>query len=161
MDVNFAYHTPKTSWGRFGFTWNNTFLRKFDVITPTDTGTQTEHRAGTEIGSPVAGYPKWRSLGSVDWDNDQFGATLTGRFMSKLKEVNADNNVMPTIFYTDVQLRWNPTFMGLKNVGLAAGVNNVFNAHTPGCISCDLNNMDPTLYNTPGRFYYARIGVKY
>jgi hypothetical protein len=36
----------------------------------------------------------------------------------------------------------------------------LFNAHTPGCISCDINNMDQTLYNTPGRFYYVRVGVK-
>jgi len=160
-DLNFAYRTPKLSWGRLGFTWNNTFLHKFDVITPTDTGTQTEHRRGVEIGSPVAGYPKWRSLGVIDWDYDQFGASLTGRRMSGLTEINAGNNKMGSIFYTDLQLRWNPTFMAIKNLALAAGVNNMFNAHTPGCISCDINNMDQTLYNTPGRYYYVRIGVKY
>ena len=160
-DLNFAYRTAKASWGRLGFTWNNTFLRKFDVITPTVDGTSTEHRRGTEIGSPVAGYPKWRSLATIDWDNDTFGATLTGRYMSGLREVNDNNNPMPSIFYTDVQLRWNPTFMSLKNIALAAGVNNLFDSHTPGCVSCDLGNYDQTLYNTPGRFYYARIGVKY
>ena len=160
-DLNFAYRTAKASWGRLGFTWNNTFLRKFDVITPTVDGTQTEHRRGVEIGSPVAGYPKWRSLGVIDWDNDSFGATLTDRYMSGLREINDNNNKMPAIFYTDVQLRWNPTFMSLKNIALAAGVNNLFDSHTPGCVSCDLGNYDQTLYNTPGRFYYARIGVKY
>jgi iron complex outermembrane receptor protein len=160
-DLNFAYRTAKASWGQLGFTWNNTFLRKFDVITPTVDGTATEHRRGVEIGSPVAGYPKWRSLGTIDWDNDTFGATLTGRYMSGLREINDNNNKMPSIFYTDAQLRWNPSFMGLKNVGLAAGVNNIFDSHTPGCVSCDLGNYDQTLYNTPGRFYYARIGVKY
>ena len=30
-----------------------------------------------------------------------------------------------------------------------------------GCVSCDVNNMDPTTYDTPGRYYYARIGLKY
>jgi len=81
-DLNFAYRTPKASWGRLGFTWNNTFLHKFDVITPTLDGTQVQHRRGKEIGSPVGGYPKWRSLGVIDWDSDQFGASLTGRYMS-------------------------------------------------------------------------------
>jgi iron complex outermembrane receptor protein len=160
-DFNFTYRTAKASWGALGFTWNNTLLHKFDVITPTDTGTQTEHRRGLEIGSPVAGYPKYRSLGTIDWNLDEFGATLTGRYMSGLRELNDNNNPMPSVFYTDVQLRWNPSFMSLKNIALAAGVNNLFNIHTPGCVSCDLNNMDPTLYNTPGRFYYARVGVKY
>ena len=161
-DLNFSYRTPKASWGRLGFTWNNTFLHKFDVITPTDTGTQTEHRRGKEIGSPTGGYPKWRSLGVIDWDNDQFGASLTGRYMSAITEVG-DGHRLGSVFYTDLQLRWNPTFatMGLHNIGLAAGVNNMFNIHTPGCNTCDLNNMDPTLYNTPGRYYYVRVGVKY
>jgi iron complex outermembrane receptor protein len=161
-DLNFAYRTAQASWGRLGFTWNNTFLRKFDVITPTDTGTSVEHRVGTEIGSPAAGYPKWRSLGMIDWDGNSFGATLTGRYMSKLREVNAAGTpIMKSIFYTDAQIRWNPGFMSLKSLGLAAGVNNLFNVHTPGCVSCDINNLDQTLYNTPGRYYYARIGVKY
>ena len=39
-------------------------------------------------------------------------------------------------------------------------MNNLFNIHTPGCVSCDINNFDPTIYDTPGRYYYARIGVK-
>ena len=161
-DLNFAYRTRPASWGRLGLTWNNTFLRKFDVITPTDTGTSIEHRVGTEIGSPAQGYPKWRSLGMIDWDHTTFGATLTGRYMSHLKEVNAEGTpTLKSIFYTDAQLRWNPTFWSLNNLSLAVGVNNLFNAHTPGCVSCDINNLDQTLYNTPGRFYYARVGVKF
>ena len=160
-DLNFAYRTAQAPWGRLGFTWNNTFLHKFDVITPTDTGVSIEHRVGTEIGSPAAGYPKWRSLGIIDWDGNGFGATLTGRYMSKLKEVNGDNHILKSIFYTDAQLRWNPSFWMLNNLALAVGVNNLFNAHTPGCVSCDINNLDQTLYNTPGRFYYARVGVKF
>src|SRR5205085_11430588 len=66
-----------------------------------------------------------------------------------------------SIFYTDVQFRWNPTFMALSNLNLAAGINNLFNAKTPGCIGCDINNFDPSTYRTPGRYYYARLGVKF
>jgi iron complex outermembrane receptor protein len=161
-DVNVAYRTPKASWGRLGFTWNNTFLHRFDVITPTDTGFAVDHRAGIEVGTGGQGYPKWKSVGSIDWDNDAFGATLTGRYISHLTEVNNDPVVtMKSIFYTDAQLRWNPTFMSLKNLGLAVGVSNLFNVKTPGCFSCDINNIDTSLYDTPGRFYYARVGVKY
>jgi len=159
-DVNFAYRTAKASWGRLGFIWNNTFLHKFDVTTPTADGTSTERRAGKEIGSGGQGYPKWKSQGSIDWDNEVFGATVTGRYLSHLRELNNDNSPMKSIFYTDVQLRWNPTFMSLSNIGVAVGVNNLFNARTPGCVSCDINNIDQSLYNTPGRYYYARLSVK-
>ena len=40
------------------------------------------------------------------------------------------------------------------------GVNNMFDG-APGCNTCDLNNFDPTAYDIPGRFYYARVGVKW
>jgi iron complex outermembrane receptor protein len=160
-DVNLSYRTARASWGTLGFTWYNTFLSKFDVTTPTTDGTSTEKRAGKEIGSGGQGYPKWKSLGSIDWNLDQFGATVTGRYISSLKEINNDNSPMKSIFYTDLQLRWNPSFGMFQNLGLAAGVNNLFNARTPGCVSCDLNNIDPSLYNTPGRYYYVRVGVKY
>jgi iron complex outermembrane receptor protein len=39
-------------------------------------------------------------------------------------------------------------------------VNNLFDKDPPGCISCGLNNMDPTTYDVPGRYYYARVSVK-
>ena len=47
-----------------------------------------------------------------------------------------------------------------KQVGIALGVNNLFNTKAPGCDTCDLNNFDPTMYDIPGRYYYARLGVK-
>ena len=65
------------------------------------------------------------------------------------------------MFYTDAQVRWEPKFQFLRQLQFAVGANNLFNVKTPGCISCDVNNMDPTIYDTPGRFYYARIGFKY
>ena len=37
------------------------------------------------------------------------------------------------------------------------GVNNVFDTDPPACFSCDLNNFDPTTYDVPGQFWYARV----
>jgi hypothetical protein len=40
-------------------------------------------------------------------------------------------------------------------------VNNLFNIKTPGCFSCDVSsNFDPNIYDTPGRYYYARLSLK-
>ncbi|WP_309661334.1 TonB-dependent receptor [Sphingomonas sp.] len=161
IDLNVAYHTAKASWGQLGLTWNNTFLNKFDVTTPTDAGVAVEHRAGTELGSPAQGYPRWKSIGSIDWNGNAFGATLTGRYISRLTETGNGNSPLKATFYTDGQLRWTPSFRMLGDLGFAIGVNNMFNIKTPGCVSCDINNIDPTTYDTPGRYYYARIGVKY
>jgi iron complex outermembrane receptor protein len=66
---------------------------------------------------------------------------------------------MSAKFYTDLQLRWNPSWVG-HQFGFAVGANNLLNTKAPGCFSCDLNNFDPTMYDVPGRFYYIRAGVK-
>jgi iron complex outermembrane receptor protein len=157
IDLNVAYRGPKTSMGRFGVTWNNTFLKNFDIIVPITGGTQVISREGTEVGSPSQGFPKWKSIGILDWDLANFGASLTGRRVSKLHE--SDGNVLKSRFYTDLQLRWNPTFLD-KQFGFAVGANNLLNTRAPGCNTCDLNNFDPTMYDVPGRYYYVRAGVK-
>ena len=158
IDLNVAYHSRMTRAGRFGITWNNTFLKKFNEIDPITDGVQVIKHAGTEQGSPTQGFPKWKSIGILDWDLAQFGASLTGRYVSKLRE--SDGNVMKARMFTDLQLRWSPTYFH-DMFTVAAGVNNLFNTHIPGCDTCDINNFDPTAYDIPGRFYYARLSVKY
>ena len=39
-------------------------------------------------------------------------------------------------------------------------VNNLFKTKAPGCFTCDINNFDPTVYDLPGRYFYARATVK-
>lgn len=157
IDLNFAYRTARSSWGTFGFTLNNTFLRKFDVIVPTATGSQRIKRAGTEQGSPDQAFPKHKAIGIIDWDGGRFGGTLTGRYIKSVRETQVDNRLNSRL-YTDIQARWNPEFLSM--FGLALGVNNLFDKDPPGCISCGLNNFDPTTYDVPGRYYYGRITVK-
>ena len=156
-DLNIAYHTRRTSYGTFGITWNNTWLEEYQVIIPVTGGTQVIDRKGTEQGSPSQAFPKWKSVGILDWDLADVGASLTGRFVSRLRE--SDGNVMTNRVFTDIQVRWSPS-MWNHMFSLAAGVNNVLDTHIPGCNTCDLNNFDPTAYDVPGRFYYGRLVVK-
>jgi iron complex outermembrane receptor protein len=157
IDLNVAYKTDKTSVGTFGLTWNNTFLRNFDLILPTGTGTQTVSREGTEVGSPSQAFPKWKSMGILDWDLAHFGATVTGRYIKSVQESTGHN--LGNKFYTDLQLRFmSPDFS--DNFGFALGVNNLFKTKAPACFTCDVNGFDPTTYDTPGRYFYARATVK-
>ena len=43
---------------------------------------------------------------------------------------------------------------------LSIGANNLFNVNPPDCFSCGLNNFDPTTYDVPGTFFYARATVR-
>jgi iron complex outermembrane receptor protein len=157
IDVNLAYRGLETGIGRFGFTWNNTFLRNFDVIIPGSSGPELLSREGTQVGSPAQGFPKYKSVGVVDLDWTNFGMTVIGRYVSKLKEVGG--NVMDSVFYTDLQLRWaGPSFD--DRFGFALGVNNLFDKETPGCVTCEANNFSQAIHDIPGRYFYARASFR-
>jgi iron complex outermembrane receptor protein len=159
IDLNIAYRTARTSVGTFGFTWNNTFLRNFDLLLPVVDGIQVDSREGEEIGSPSQAYPKWKSIGVLDWDMGNFGASITGRYIKSVRERAGPSPKIPSRFYTDVQLRLLAPNVG-DRLGFAFGVRNLFNTKTPACFTCDINGMDPTTYDTPGRFFYFRINTK-
>lgn len=157
IDVNLALRGVETGFGKFGFTWNNTFLRNFDVIVPGPAGPQLLSREGTQVGAPAQAFPKWKSVGVVDMDWRDFGVTAIGRYVSKLDEVGG--NVLDSVFYTDLQLRWaGPSFD--DRFDFAIGVNNLFGKKTPGCITCESNNFSQTVHDIPGRYFYARVGVR-
>jgi iron complex outermembrane receptor protein len=156
IDVNLAYRGLETGIGRFGFTWNNTFLLNYDVVVPGPTGQQTLAREGTQVGSPAQAFPKYKSVGVVDLDWSDFGVTVIGRYVSKLEEVGG--NVMDSVFYTDAQLRFS---VGEDDqFGFAVGVNNLFGVDTPGCVTCEANNFSQTAHDIPGRYFYARASFR-
>jgi iron complex outermembrane receptor protein len=157
IDVNLSYRGLETGIGRFGFTWNNTFLRNFDVIVPGPTGPQLLSREGTQVGSPAQAFPKYKSVGVVDLDWDDFGMTVIGRYVSKLEEVGG--NVMDSVFYTDLQLRFAGPSFG-DGFSFALGVNNLFDKETPGCVTCESNNFSQSVHDVPGRYFYARASFR-
>ena len=128
------------------------------MIVPVTGGTQVISREGTEVGSPSQGFPKWKSIGILDWDLANFGATLTGRYISKLKEVGRQRDELDVLHRPAAAL--DAAGLGSSSFGFALGVNNLFNVKAPGCITCDLNNFDPTdvrrsgpLFLRPGRAF--------
>ncbi|HET7710047.1 MAG TPA: TonB-dependent receptor [Sphingomicrobium sp.] len=157
IDVNLAYTTPETTIGTVAFTWNNTFLRKFDVIVPGPTGPQLLSREGTQVGAPAQAFPKHKSVFIMDWERDLVGATMTTRYVSTLKEVGGQ--LMESVVYIDLQGRYSPTWWN-DRLGFAVGVNNLFNVKTPGCVSCESNNFSQMAHDVPGRYYYARLSLK-
>jgi iron complex outermembrane receptor protein len=155
LDVTLNYRTNETGVGRFGLFWTNTFLFKYRVTVPATVGFTTIDREGTEQGSPDQAFPKFKSTAILDWNHREFGASLTGRYIKGVEE--SDGNHLDSVFYTDIQVRWDIA----ERFGFALGVNNLFSVDPPACFTCGLNNMDPTTYDVPGRFFYARARVKF
>jgi iron complex outermembrane receptor protein len=154
VDLTLIYRGGAGPAGTFNLTWTNTFLFNYHVTVPATTGTTLIEREGTEQGSPDQAFPKFKSTGIVDWTLGEVGASLTGRYISHVVEGNG--NELNARFYTDIQLRWNPGWLG-GGLGFAIGANNLFDVDPPACFSCGLNNMDPTTYDVPGTFFYGRV----
>jgi iron complex outermembrane receptor protein len=158
LDVNLVWTSPEWSAGQFGARWYTTRLLKFDELVPTSSGLATIKRKGTERGSPDQAYPKTKSTLMLDWDKADFGATLTGRYISKVQE-SGDPNKLEARTYVDAQLRWRPSFLD-DGLSVAIGVNNLLDKDPPGCVTCGLNNYDPNAYDAPGRFMYLRLSYR-
>ena len=128
IDLNLAYRTRRTDVGNASASrWNNTFLHKFDVITadgdrnPDDQAAPARNRA-----APTQAFPKLKSIGIIDWDLGGFGATLTGRYISKLSRerlATCMNSRMSTPTSSCAGRRSCLNHL----LGLAVGVNNLFN----------------------------------
>lgn len=154
IDATLTWRGPEWSIGRFNLFWASNFLFNYTVTVPATAGFTVIEREGTEQGSPDQAFPEFKSTAILDWTLREFGASLTFRYIDGVDE--ADGNHMDSILYTDLQMRWNLN----DNFGFALGVNNLFEADPPPCGTCGLNNIDPTTYDVPGRFFYARATVR-
>jgi iron complex outermembrane receptor protein len=158
IDVNFVWTSPEWDVGTFGARWYTTRLLEFTEYVPAAGGLLAIEREGTERGSPDQAYPKTKSTLMLDWDKADWGATVTGRYISKVQEAG-DPNKLEARLYVDAQIRWRPSFVS-EDFGVAIGVNNLFDKDPPGCVTCGLNNYDPNAYDAPGRFMYLRLSYR-
>jgi iron complex outermembrane receptor protein len=164
IDLTLNFRTAETSAGSFGLYWTNNFLLEYTEIVPATVGTTAIEREGTERGSPDQAFPKYKATAVLDWLIGDFNASITGRYISGVLESQTVTDTDPgnrlgRRLYTDVQATWRPSFLD-QRLGLTVGVNNIFDKDPPGCISCGLNNFDPTTYDVPGQFGYIRLTYK-
>ncbi len=160
IDASFNYRTPETGIGRIGLNANATWLLKY--VLSASNGFVVLDRKGTERGSPDQAFPAFKGNATIDWQLGAVNASFTGRYISGVTEIDP-NTVLPhrldSRFYGDIQLGFTPDFLD-QRVALTVGVNNVFNRDPPACVSCSLNNFDPSTYDVPGQFGYLRLSYK-
>jgi iron complex outermembrane receptor protein len=163
IDASLTYRSPLTGFGRIGLTANATWLLKYVLTEANGANPLIIDRRGTERGSPDQAYPKFKMNTTLDWSLGDFAASVTGRYIHSVHEINQFTYVPTTLlasrFYVDAQLNWNLPFMDHR-ITLTVGGNNLTDRDPPGCFTCSVNNYDPTTYDVPGQFYYGRISYK-
>lgn len=159
LDGTFTYRSTAIRGGTIGLTANAAYLLKYDVNPPAALNAPTQHCVGTErcLATDQA-FPRFKLNSTLDWSSIPFGASFTARYISAVYE--NDGHRMEAAFYGDVQFYFSPSWMDHK-VRLTAGVNNVFNTAPPACDTCDSANFDPTTYDLPGQFGYARLSYAF
>jgi iron complex outermembrane receptor protein len=159
LDGSLLYRSPEFGGGTVGLAVNAAYLIKYDLVPPADLNAPTLHFAGTERGSPDQAYPRFKSNVTIDWSTPAFGVSVTGRYIGKVDERDGVHTMKP-VLYGDLQAYFAPEWMN-HAWRLTLGVNNVFDRNPPACFTCDSANFDPTTYDIPGQFGYARISLDF
>ncbi|MGH8279272.1 MAG: TonB-dependent receptor domain-containing protein [Gammaproteobacteria bacterium] len=184
LDGSYSFNTNV---GEFRVDVTGTYTRRYDEILPNPGGAPTvTSLAGVERGGTVFpfGVPRWKAQTALQWTDGTWTAMWDMRYISALVEPCSDSfddtalsltnlglcsnpnvadnslstNHLGQTIYHDVQATYN---LAPANVSFTLGIRNLFNKEPPSSTQQQLNSFDPTLYDVPGRFIYARIGVKF
>ena len=181
--VDFAthYRLPETAVGNFGINFQATYLDRFaDDPTPGLPGDFTQEYAGhyTTGGSAVANanFSRWKGLMTLNWNLGPWSAAWTAKYIGHYtvgyanldyNESACQSNSPPgcelhygATVYHNLTAGYN---IEPLNTRVDVGVDNLSDKQ-PSIIYQNnaLNgNVDPNTFDTIGRFYWARVTVKF
>jgi outer membrane receptor protein involved in Fe transport len=189
VDFGANYRLPETSFGKFAVGVNATYLAQYDnQSAPGIAANQVTNDAGKFLpfGSPGAAacpvpngavclFPRWRAQAHLNWSLGAFDASLRTRFIDKFSMGSGDltQGVSPagaafpglvlhygSTVYNDLTLGYN---IEPLNTRIDLGVDNVSNKQPPLLYANNtLNaNSDPSDFDFVGRYYFARMTVKF
>ncbi|WP_430387378.1 TonB-dependent receptor plug domain-containing protein [Dyella sp. 20L07] len=187
IDWSANYKLPQFSFGQFNIGVNATYLKYYDQSTAPGTAANvTYHNAGHLLpnGSPqlaacadnegVCLFPRWRGQGFVDWQAGGWSAQWRMRYIGRFQnggpagslDDTAPNGVPGTVLkygatvYNDLSVGYN---LAPINTRLDFGINNMFDKQPPMLYANNtLNaNTDPSDFDLMGRYFWARVTVKF
>ncbi|HKU17776.1 MAG TPA: TonB-dependent receptor [Candidatus Saccharimonadales bacterium] len=134
-------------------------------------------------GGVSGGFPKQRAHFGLDWNYGGWSANWTMEYISHLIEDCASVSVInpasrcniPAFSYPFTTGNQNLNHIGATtyhdvaatyhldawNTDFTFGIRNLFDKEPPIAMSSFANSFLPTFYRAPGRFFYARVGVKF
>ncbi|WP_243049925.1 TonB-dependent receptor [Dyella sp. RRB7] len=184
IDWSANYKLPQFAIGQFNIGVTATYLKYFNQDTaPGEVGNVEYKDAGTFLryGSAAAAacpdnagiclFPRWRAQGYVNWQAGGWSAEWRMRYIGTFSAgTNGDdtslNGVPGTVtkfgstIYNDVSIGYNLTPI---NTRVDFGVNNLFDKQPPMLYGNNtLNaNTDPSDFDLMGRYFWARVTVKF
>ena len=185
VGMDYAFNTRV---GEFRAQFQTTFTSEYNEYIPNASGgpPQVYHMAGWEdgtvYGSSPSSFPKNKSILSVDWSAGNWAALWRMRYIGAMIEdctgftqyaVCSDPNtdhvsftgvgLIPTnrlgsTVYNDASVSYAIPFIHSR---VTLGANNLLNRNPPVSYSAHNLSFDPTTYDVPGRYVYARITAQW
>jgi outer membrane receptor protein involved in Fe transport len=185
IDLGFKYRLPETAWGNFRASLDATYLQKYNVQSIQGVVETQTNYAGAYQSSSTGGngnFARWRALASLNWNMGAFDASWRVRYISPTRF--GDNVQTPSGYsivapptapyyngqgaqsfrigaysYHNVQVGYN---IEPINTHIELGIDNVFDKQAPVLWQYGFNgNTDERTFDTVGRYFWARVGVKF
>lgn len=178
VDMSFKYRLPETSWGNFRAALDLTYLQKYNVQTLEGEISSQFNAAGSFFGSAFGGdgnYARWRGIGTVAWNMGNFDASWRMRYIGPTRfggqsQAGDGYGVItpaggPQSFRTGAYTYHNVQFgynIEPIHTTVEVGIDNLFDKQAPQLWQYGFNgNTDERTYDTVGRYYWMRAGVKF
>ncbi|MHA6204739.1 TonB-dependent receptor domain-containing protein [Dyella soli] len=187
IDFSANYKLPQFDIGQFNVGVNATYLKYYDQVTaPGVAGSVTYKNAGHFLpygSAPSAAcpdnvgvclFPRWRANGFVNWQSGGWSAEWRMRYIGRFQNGAATgspqdsfpNGESGTILkygatvYNDASVGYN---IAPINTRVDFGINNLFDKQPPMLYANNtLNaNTDPSDFDLMGRYFWARVTVKF
>ncbi|OOG59516.1 TonB-dependent receptor [Rhodanobacter sp. C03] len=182
VDFSANYKLPQFSFGQFNIGVNATYLKYYQQNTGSDVYNNAGHllpygsaqAAACPDNVGVCLFPRWRGQGFVDWQQGNWSASWRMRYIGRFQnggpafteQDTQPNGVPGTVLkygatvYNDVSFGYN---IEPYNTRVDVGVNNLFDKQPPMLYANNtLNaNTDPSDFDLMGRYFWARVTVKF
>ncbi len=174
IDFDASYRTRIGNSGNLSLRLYANYLAKFD--TQQFAGAPTLHYAGVNVvGSNPAGYPRLRGSLTVDYENDNFGITLSEQMIGSMRldipgalpngaRVNFVNPDVGAVFYTDLTIRGKINIGEGRKLEPFLTINNLFDRNPPlipGTVPGVNLPTNIAVYDIVGRAYTAGVRFKF
>ncbi|MEO8669923.1 MAG: TonB-dependent receptor [Tahibacter sp.] len=174
VDTSIKYRLPETPFGNFRIGLDATYTAKFNqtIFDVNGNPTGTIFAAG-HFNRQLGNFARWRALGSLGWDMGNFDANWAVRYVhgftlgSSLAAGDSADGTFPNVIvkygattYHNLQFGYNIEPISTR---VEVGIDNVFDKSPPILFQNNVvnGNTDPVNFDTVGRYYFARVAVKF
>ena len=154
VDVSIGWRGGPTAYGRWGFTFDGTYIRKYEY--QREQGGEFIDAAGNY--SDNAPVFRWQHVAAINWSAGPWSAVFANRFKSGYTDQGGAAGVGTySVFDTSV------TWTGVKGLSLTGGMLNAFDEDPPKSVQSTTfqRGYDPRFTDPRGRTFLLRASYNY